>query len=46
MHAYLIQKALGKSGTSVFERLMGIIVLVVAIQFIFNGISGYIATLV
>ncbi|MBN2567563.1 MarC family protein [Candidatus Woesearchaeota archaeon] len=41
----LIQKALGHTGTSVVERLLGIIVLVVAVQFVFNGISGYLATL-
>lgn len=42
--AYIIQKFLGRVGTSVLERLMGIIVLVVAVQFVFNGISGYLAT--
>ena len=42
--AYL-QNILGKKGTLVLERLMGIIVLVVAVQFIFNGITEYIFTL-
>ncbi|MBU0754706.1 MAG: MarC family protein [Planctomycetes bacterium] len=41
----LIQKALGHTGTNVVERLLGIFVLVMAVQFVFNGITGYLLTL-
>ncbi|MFH1770009.1 MAG: MarC family protein [archaeon] len=44
-YSNLIQKSLGKVGTSVLERLMGLIVLVVAVQFVFNGITGYLLTI-
>lgn len=43
--SFFIQKLLGHTGTNILERIMGIIVLVVAVQFIFNGISGYLLTL-
>lgn len=41
----LIQKALGHTGTNVVERLLGIFILVMAVQFVFNGIAGYLLTL-
>lgn len=40
-----IQSVLGRTGIVVFERIMGIIVLVVSVQFVFNGVTGYLATL-
>jgi len=40
-----IDRALGQTGTNVVERVLGLVVLVIAIQFVFNGISGYMAQL-
>jgi len=37
----VIQKALGNVGTNVVERLLGIFVLVMAVQFVFNGMLGH-----
>lgn len=36
--AHRLKKALGKSGTNVIERLMGLIVLVMGVQFILNAL--------
>lgn len=44
-NAPFIQQLLGRTGANVLERLMGIIVLVVAVQFVFNGITGYLASI-
>ncbi len=39
--AKYFDKILGKMGNIVLERILGLIVLVIAVQFIFDGISGY-----
>ncbi|HPF13155.1 MAG: MarC family protein [Planctomycetes bacterium] len=35
---------LGKTGSNVIERVLGLLVLVISVQFVFNGISGYLAS--
>lgn len=42
--ADLIQKYLGENGKKVVEKIMGLIVLVVGIQFIINGVGGLLTT--
>lgn len=42
-HAHAVDKLLGETGTIVVQRLLGLIVLVIAVQFLFNGVSGYLA---
>ena len=39
--AHKLNRLLGEVGTKALERVLGLIVLVIAVQFIFNGISGY-----
>ena len=43
--AHQIERLLGRVGVSVVERLLGLLVLVIAVQFVFNGISGYLRVL-
>ena len=45
MNAHKIERVLGQHGTAVIERILGLIVLVISVQFIFNGISGFINVL-
>lgn len=45
LHSKKITGFLGETGTNVIERILGLIVLVIAVQFVFNGISGYLATI-
>lgn len=40
-----IDRLLGRTGTNVVERVLGLVVLVIAVQFVFNGITGYLAAL-
>lgn len=40
-HAHYLTKIFGRTGTNALERILGLIVLVIAVQFLFNGISGY-----
>jgi|AntRauTorckE6833_2_1112554.scaffolds.fasta_scaffold69853_1 multiple antibiotic resistance protein len=40
-HAHYLTKVFGHTGTSALERILGLIVLVIAVQFLFNGITGY-----
>ena len=39
--AHTLNKVFGAVGTKALERVLGLIVLVIAVQFLFNGISGY-----
>ena len=41
-NAQKLDSKLGKVGTNVVERVLGLLVLVMAAQFLFNGITGYI----
>jgi len=34
-------KLLGRTGSNVIERVLGLLVLVISVQFVFNGVSGY-----
>ncbi len=34
-------RVIGRIGTLVIERVLGLIVLVIAVQFVFNGVTGY-----
>lgn len=43
--AKYLDKALGKMGNIVLERILGLIVLVIAVQFVFDGITGYLGIL-
>jgi len=36
-----IDQLLGRTGSNVIERVLGLLVLVISVQFVFNGISGY-----
>ncbi len=36
-------RLLGRTGTNVVERILGLLVLVIAVQFLFNGIAGFLA---
>jgi multiple antibiotic resistance protein len=42
----LIMKALGTTGMRIIQRLMGLILMVIAIQFIINGILSLITPLI
>ena len=42
--APMIDHLLGKAGANVVERVLGLLVLVIAVQFVFNGITGYLAS--
>ena len=44
-NAHQIDHALGRVGVSVVERLLGLLVLVIAVQFVFNGVTGYLTVL-
>lgn len=39
--AHYLTKIIGRTGTKALEKILGLIVLVIAVQFLFNGISGY-----
>ena len=45
INAHKLERVLGQHGTAVIERILGLIVLVISIQFIFNGVSGFIEIL-
>lgn len=40
-----VVKALGRSGRKVFSRLMGLIIMMVAVEFFFNGLKPYVKAL-
>jgi len=40
-NAERIVRALGRTGTNVVERILGLLVLVIAVQFLFDGIAGF-----
>lgn len=42
IHAHKIEQVLGQHGTAVTERILGLIVLVIAVQFVFNGVLRFI----
>jgi len=44
-YAFAIEKVLGETGMLVVERVLGLLVLVIAVQFLFNGVTGYLGTL-
>jgi len=44
-YAVSIEKVLGETGMNVVERVLGLLVLVIAVQFLFNGVTGYLGTL-
>ncbi len=44
-YSYLIERFLGRLGVKALERILGLIVLVIAVQFLFNGIFDFIAIL-
>lgn len=41
LNAHHLERVLGRTGTSIVERILGLIVLVISVQFVFNGITGY-----
>ena len=45
VNARHIERVLGETGMNVVERVLGLLVLVIAVQFLFNGITGYLGTL-
>ncbi len=42
--AFYIYRVLGKTGLNLLTRLMGIILTAIAIQFVLNGLKGYVTT--
>ncbi len=40
-YAHIIGKTLGETGARVIERVLGLLVLVIAAQFVFNGVTGW-----
>lgn len=44
-HAHHLNKVFGELGTKALERILGLIVLVIAVQFLFNGVSGYLESI-
>lgn len=44
-HAHHLDRLLGKVGTKALERVLGLIVLVIAVQFLFNGVTGYLRSI-
>lgn len=44
-HSHLMERVLGSVGSDVLERILGLLVLVVAVQFVFNGVTGYLGTI-
>ena len=41
-YAKFIDKILGRTGTKVFEKLLGLVVLVISVQYVLNGILDFI----
>ncbi len=41
----VLSNVLGENGANIAERILGLIVLVIAAQFIFNGVTGYLASI-
>ena len=39
--SHTLDRIFGEVGTKALERILGLIVLVIAVQFLFNGVSGY-----
>lgn len=44
--AEILEKILGVSGQKVFERILGLIVLVIGVQFIINGVLGVVTQII
>ena len=44
-YAHYLDRVLGEVGTKALERVLGLIVLVIAVQFLFNGVSGYLESI-
>ena len=42
----VINKALGDTGNKIMMKLMGLIVMVIAVEFFFSGISPYIQAII
>lgn len=40
-YAHIIGALMGETGARVIERVLGLLVLVIAAQFVFNGVTGY-----
>ncbi len=45
-HASLIEKVVGENGKKVIEKILGLIVVVVGVQFVLNGFDGFIGIIV